>query len=220
MKTRYFIALFALCLCQWSAAWQGLSSADLVEVKSTSSIKVEPAFWWCGMKNPQLQLMVYGDDIGAYKPVINYPGVVLKSVHPMESPNYLVLYLDVEEAMPGKFDIEFVKGKKKLNCSYELKQRQGNGDEKVGFNSSDVVYLLMPDRFANGDESNDQIKMNYPYAVNRKDVNARHGGDLRVLCNILLFVVWELLPSGQHPCWKMIWEKVLITVMPQLIIIK
>lgn len=178
MKTRYFIALFALCLCQWSAAWQGLSSADLVEVKSTSSIKVEPAFWWCGMKNPQLQLMVYGDDIGAYKPVINYPGVVLKSVHPMESPNYLVLYLDVEEAMPGKFDIEFVKGKKKLNCSYELKQRQGNGDEKVGFNSSDVVYLLMPDRFANGDESNDQIKMNYPYAVNRKDVNARHGGDL------------------------------------------
>ena len=144
MKTRYFIALFALCLCQWSAAWQGLSSADLVEVKSTSSIKVEPAFWWCGMKNPQLQLMVYGDDIGAYKPVINYPGVVLKSVHPMESPNYLVLYLDVEEAMPGKFDIEFVKGKKKLNCSYELKQRQGNGDEKVGFNSSDVVYLLMP----------------------------------------------------------------------------
>lgn len=141
MKTRYFIALFALCLCQWSAAWQGLSSADLVEVKSTSSIKVEPAFWWCGMKNPQLQLMVYGDDIGAYKPVINYPGVVLKSVHPMESPNYLVLYLDVEEAMPGKFDIEFVKGKKKLNCSYELKQRQGNGDEKVGFNSSDVVYL-------------------------------------------------------------------------------
>ena len=61
--------------------------------------------------------------------------------------------------MPGKFDIEFVKGKKKLNCSYELKQRQGNGDEKVGFNSSDVVYLLMPDRFANGDESNDQIPM-------------------------------------------------------------
>lgn len=122
--------------------------------------------------------MVYGTDIGAYKPVINYQGVVLKSVHPMESPNYLVLYLDVKDAKPGKFTIEFVKGKKKLNYSYELKQRQGKGNEKIGFNSSDVVYLLMPDRFANGDESNDQIKMNHPYVINRKDVNARHGGDL------------------------------------------
>lgn len=140
--------------------------------------KMEPAFWWCGMKNTQLQLMVYGTNIGTYKPVINHPGVVVKSVHPMESPNYSILYLDVKDAKPGTFVIEFVKGKKKLNYSYELKERQGKGEDKIGFNSSDVVYLLMPDRFANGNVSNDQISMKYPYTFNRKDVNSRHGGDL------------------------------------------
>ncbi len=140
--------------------------------------KVDPAFWWCGMKNTQLQLMVYGNNIATYNPVINHPGVVLKSVHPMESPNYLILYLDLKDAQPGKFSIDFVKGENKLKYVYELKERQGKGEDKIGFNSSDVVYLLMPDRFANGDESNDRIQMKYPYTVNRKDVNARHGGDL------------------------------------------
>ena len=69
---------------------------------------------------------------------------MLKSVHPMESPNHLVLYLDVEEAMPGSLILEFVKGKKKLNCSYELKQRQGKMVMKrLDLILSDVVYLLM-----------------------------------------------------------------------------
>lgn len=140
--------------------------------------RVEPAFWWCGMKNTQLQLMVYGTNIATYKPVINQTNVVLKSVHPMESPNYLILYLDIKNARPGKFPIDFVKGKNKLKYIYELKERQGKGEDKIGFDSSDVVYLLMPDRFANGDESNDRIKMKYPYTVNREDISARHGGDL------------------------------------------
>lgn len=146
--------------------------------KAETVERIEPAFWWCGMKNTQLQLMVYGTNIATYKPTINYPGIVLQSVHPMESPNYLILYLDVKDAIPGKFSIEFVKGKKKLSYAYELKERKGKGEDKVGFNSSDVVYLLMPDRFANGDETNDKVMMKYPYAVNRKDVSARHGGDL------------------------------------------
>ena len=190
MKTKTLFLSFALLLCQLGFAKQIMSSERLIEYsKFESSIipsqdnsdwlsshhsgkknekieKVEPAFWWSGMKNTRLQLMVYGSNIATYKPEINHPGVVLKEVCPMESPNYLVLYLDVKDAAPGKFQIEFVKGKRKLNYTYELKERQRKGEDRIGFNSSDVVYLLMPDRFANGDESNDYIQMKYPYTVN------------------------------------------------------
>ena len=202
MKIRTLFLFLVLLLCQSGFAKQIVSSGRLIEYpelessiiplhdtfvglsagysnkKSETIDKIEPAFWWCGMKNTRLQLMVYGLNIATYKPEINYPGVVLKEVCPMESPNYLVLYLDVKDAAPGKFQIEFIKGKRKLNRTYELKERQRSSEDKIGFNSSDVVYLLMPDRFANGDESNDNIQMRHPYEVNRKDVNARHGGDL------------------------------------------
>ena len=142
------------------------------------SLKLEPAFWWSGMKNPELQLMVYGKDIAGYLPTVRYPGVKVKSTVALESPNYLLLYLDVADAQPGSFDITFTKGKKSCVCPYELKKRKEHADEIVGFNSSDVLYLVMPDRFANGDPSNDQIPMRCEYKVDRESPNARHGGDL------------------------------------------
>ena len=142
------------------------------------SLKLEPAFWWSGMKNPELQLMVYGKDIAGYLPTVRYPGVKVKSTVALESPNYLLLYLDVADAQPGSFDITFTKGKKSFVCPYELKKRKEHADEIVGFNSSDVLYLVMPDRFANGDPSNDQIPMRCEYKVDRESPNARHGGDL------------------------------------------
>ena len=142
------------------------------------SLKLEPAFWWSGMKNPELQLMVYGKDIAGYLPTVRYPGVKVKSTVALESPNYLLLYLDVADAQPGSFDITFTRGKKSFVCPYELKKRKEHADEIVGFNSSDVLYLVMPDRFANGDPSNDQIPMRCEYKVDRESPNARHGGDL------------------------------------------
>lgn len=145
---------------------------------SADNIKVEPAFWWSGMNNPELQLMIYGKDIAGYLPSVNTPGVRLKSSVTLESSNYLLIYLDLSDANPGKFDITFTKGKKSFTYPYELKQRKANAREKKGFDSSDVLYLIMPDRFANGDPSNDQIEMRTPYKVNRNEPNARHGGDL------------------------------------------
>lgn len=142
------------------------------------SLKLEPAFWWSGMKNPELQLMVYGKDIAGYLPTVRYPGVKVKSTVALESPNYLLLYLDVADAQPGSFDITFTRGKNSFVCPYELKKRKEHADEIVGFNSSDVLYLVMPDRFANGDPSNDQIPMRCEYKVDRESPNARHGGDL------------------------------------------
>ena len=145
---------------------------------SADNLRIEPTFWWSGMKNPELQLMVYGKDIAGYLPSVKYPGVQLKSSEALESPNYLLIYLDVENAKPGRFDITFTKDKKSFNYSYELKARKPNADRIKGFDSSDVLYLIMPDRFANGDPSNDQIPMRTSYKVDRNSPNARHGGDL------------------------------------------
>lgn len=140
--------------------------------------RVEPLFWWSGMKNPELQLMVYGKDIAGFRPTIDYPGVYLKSCVSVESPNYLILYLDIAEAKPGKFDINFVRDQEKMTYPYELKQRRNNTDDIKGYDSSDVLYLIMPDRFANGDPANDQPKMSAEYTVDRSKPGARHGGDL------------------------------------------
>jgi len=145
---------------------------------SANTIKVEPGFWWSDMKNPELQLMVYGKDISSYRPTVDYPGVYLKSSVSLESPNYLLIYLDIANAKPGKFNITFTNGKKKINHSYELKARKAGASEIKGFDASDVLYLIMPDRFANGDPSNDNIPMRMPYQVNRNEQGARHGGDL------------------------------------------
>lgn len=145
---------------------------------SAGGIKIEPAFWWSGMKNPEVQLMVYGKDIAGYCPTVGYPGVTLKSVVSMENPNYLLIYLDVAEAQPGCFDITFTKGKKRIAYPYELKARKEGAADVKGFDSSDVLYLIMPDRFANGDPQTDNIPMRTTYKVDRNDPGARHGGDL------------------------------------------
>ena len=145
---------------------------------SAKGITAEPAFWWSGMKNPELQLMVYGENIASFRPSVSYPGVKLKSSVALESPNYLLVYLDVENAQSGTFDITFTKDKKQIKMPYELKARKKDACKIKGFDSSDVLYLIMPDRFANGDPSNDNLVMKTAYKTDRNDPSARHGGDL------------------------------------------
>ena len=145
---------------------------------SAKGITAEPAFWWSGMKNPELQLMVYGENIASFRPSVSYPGVKLKSSVALESPNYLLVYLDVENAQHGTFDITFTKDKKQIKMPYELKARKKDACKIKGFDSSDVLYLIMPDRFANGDPSNDNLVMKTAYKTDRNDPSARHGGDL------------------------------------------
>lgn len=147
-------------------------------IVTAENIQVEPAFWWSGMKNPELQLMVYGKDIAEYRPTVEAPGIRLKSAVSLESPNYLILYLNIGEAKPGAFQITFTKDKKSFSYPYELRERKPNASEIRGFDSSDVLYLIMPDRFANGNPANDQIPMRTSYQVDRNNPNARHGGDL------------------------------------------
>ena len=97
----------------------------------------------------------------------------------LESRNYLIVYLDIKDAKPGKMQLTFTKDKQQLKQEYELKARSKKGEEHVGFDSSDVLYLLMPDRFANGDESIDNIKGMSDYKVDRTNPSGRHGGDMK-----------------------------------------
>lgn len=163
--------LFASLLLMLSLSVYGKDEAPLVE----------PPFWWVGMNDPSLQLMVYAPGIRDAVPSISYPGVTVKDVVRPDSPNYQFIYLNIApDTKPGKFEIVFRNGKKIIKYQYELKKRDRSGKEQPTFDSSDVLYLIMPDRFADGDQSNNYIKtMNYPDSVDRSNPNGRHGGDLK-----------------------------------------
>ena len=151
--------------------------------------RVEPPCWWTGFKNPSLQLMVYGERISETKPVINYEGVDLVSTTCVENPNYLFLDLRLSPSVkPGKFEILFQQGTKTIiSTSYELKAREKGSAQRVGFNNSDVMYLIMPDRFANGDPSNDS-RPDVLEKPNRSDPNGHHGGDLKGIIDHLDYI--------------------------------
>lgn len=137
--------------------------------------KIEPADWYAGMKNPTLQLMVYGKDIAAVKEVTtDYDGVRVDSVVRLDSPNYLLVYLNLSAARPGTMTLRFDKQK----VSYVLKQREKAGEERIGFSNADVLYMLMPDRFAQGAHHQQQIKGMNRYQEDRNAPSLRHGGDL------------------------------------------
>ncbi|WP_115373103.1 glycoside hydrolase family 13 protein [Adhaeribacter pallidiroseus] len=149
--------------------------------------RIEPAFWWTGMQNPKLQLIVHGKNIAERTVTIAYPGVQLTQVHKVQNPNYLFVDLTIATtATPGKFLINFEKvGAKKLTYTYELKQRDTSPNRIQGVTSKDLVYLIMPDRFANGDKTNDVVKEMQETTLNRDTLITRHGGDLQGIINHL-----------------------------------
>jgi len=151
--------------------------------------RVEPPYWWTGFKNRGLQLMIYGKNISKAEVTIKSPYVKLMKVNKTENPNYLfldVLIWPVDK--PEYFRIDFTKdGKTVVFYDYELKARVSGSSGRKGFNSSDVIYLLMPDRFANGDTANDNVPgMNEP--VKRSDPNGRHGGDIKGIMQHLDYI--------------------------------
>jgi neopullulanase len=150
-------------------------SSDNITIKH-----VEPAFWWVNMNNPKLQVLVHGKDIGLTTPDFSYPGVSIDSVVRTENKNYLFIYIHVsKQSLAGKFPIHFrIKNKEVAKYIYELKERRNGSSERESFSSADVVYLLMPDRFANGDTTNDSSSDTYEKAK-RSDSNGRHGGDIQ-----------------------------------------
>ena len=130
--------------------------ATAQEIKVT---RVDPPYWFTLMNNTKLELCIYGKNIAQCNVSVNYPGVTLEKVNKVENPNYLFLDLNIEmNTRPGVLQINFTNGKKSYNYSYELRSRILARNKAQGVTSSDLIYLIMPDRFANGDTTNDQIK--------------------------------------------------------------
>ena len=150
--------------------------------------KVAPTSWWAGMKNPELQVLLYGDDISSSEVSISSKDIYLKEIVRQSNSNYLIIYLDLNDAKAQKFDIILTKGRKVTKVPYELKERTRKGSDIEGFTSSDVLYLIMPDRFANGNPENDVVPGMLENKVDRNEQYARHGGDFKGISEHLDYI--------------------------------
>ena len=140
--------------------------------------RIEPTNWYVGMKNPSVQLMVYGEGIRDAEVTIDYAGVTIDSLVRLDSPNYLLIYLNTRGAQPGTMDITFKQGRSKKKVKYDLLAREMSGDKRQGFTNADVLYMLMPDRFADGNPANNQLAGMEAYKNDRTQPSLRHGGDI------------------------------------------
>ena len=142
--------------------------------------RIDPTDWYVGLKNPTLQLMVYGQNVRDAEVSVDYPNVRIDSIARLDSPNYLLVYLNLSGAQPGEMTLKV--GSEKVK--YQLKQREMSGDKREGFTNADVLYMLMPDRFASSGkytEAKAAKKLSATlnkYVVDRKQPSLRHGGDL------------------------------------------
>lgn len=145
-------------------------------------VRTDPPFWWIDMKNPKLQLLVYGTNISEENIKIDYPGVNLVQVNRMDdNPDYLFLDIDLDStAKAGMIKFCFSgKNKQKWHYNYELKERNESPNRNQGIDSKELIYLIMPDRFANGDYKNDIVSGMNEKSVNRDSMYYRHGGDIQ-----------------------------------------
>ena len=183
---KILIALAALTLASCSAPH--FDPASVEDATAQQVTRVEPLSWWTDMKTP-LQLMVQGSGISAYDVAVEGgKGVSLTKVSKAESPNYL--FADVEiapNAEPGTYYIVFTKDGESFKYPYEIAAREKGSAERRSFTTADIIYLIMPDRFANGDESNDSVEcMADKLARERK--SGRHGGDIQGVIDHLDYI--------------------------------
>ena len=199
---RHFLASLLL----GSAACASLSA----QAQSPAIAHMEPPFWWAGMQHKGLQLMVHGERIAELEPALSYPGVRIASVTRVPSKNYLFVDLAIEpEARPGSFDIVFRGAGRETRYAYRLLAREAGSAQRIGFDSSDAIYQVMPDRFANGDPANDSTPDTREKA-NRASPSGRHGGDIQGIIDRLDYVrdlgftqLWPTpLVENDMPAWS------------------
>lgn len=151
--------------------------------------QIDPPYWWTGMENDTVQLLISGHDIGLTDLSVKYPGVELVETVATDSPNYKLVYLTVADGtQPGNVELTFSKGKKKKTVDYALKQRDWQGTDNPGFDAGDVLYLIMPDRFADGNPDNNDIPMKAEYRTDRTSGHMRHGGDIKGMLDHLDYI--------------------------------
>ncbi len=164
----------------------------LLSADSNKSYKIdhlEPPFWWIDMADNTLQLMVHGKNISKLEPKLSYPGVEIKQIHRLDNPNYLFIDLHLSEiTKPGNFDIYFIESDQRMvSYSYELLKRKPGSAERQGFSPADVIYLITPDRYANGNPDNDSVP-SLKEKPNRRNKDGRHGGDIKGIIDHLDYI--------------------------------
>ncbi|WP_340156280.1 glycoside hydrolase family 13 protein, partial [uncultured Winogradskyella sp.] len=221
MKTLKLILITLLVAtvfsCQETKSEENIVSEPVAEIQNDIE-KVEPPHWWIGFKNQKLQLLVKHPSIGKATAKINYSGVSLVETLTADSPNYLFLDLEISEtAKAGQFNIRFqLEDASELIQTYELKSREKPAEDYIGFDSSDAIYLITPDRFANANPKNDEVEGLLQQGIDRTDGYARHGGDLQGITNHLNYIenlgftaVWPCpvlindMPSGSYHGYAM-----------------
>jgi glycosidase len=156
----------------------GAAFSAAAHAQSPAIAHMEPPFWWTGMQHKGLQLMVHGERIAELEPALRHPGVRIVSVTRVPSKNYLFIDLEIgADARPGQFDIVFQGAGREARYAYQLLAREPGSAQRVGFDSSDAIYQVMPDRFANGNPDNDSTPDTREKAK-RANGSGRHGGDI------------------------------------------
>lgn len=141
--------------------------------------RLEPGNWWVGMKHNSLQLMVYGENISELEPALKYPGVKISKVERVANPDYLFVTLTIgNNAKAGNFPLRFkLNNEVKTSFTYQLYPRAQASAQRQGFSARDAIYLITPDRFANGDPGNDNV-VGLLEQPRRDFAGGRHGGDI------------------------------------------
>ena len=191
--------------------WIFFLAVFISPIKSSGTYRIdhlEPPFWWAGMAENKLQLMVHGKNISDLEPEFSHPGIEINQVHRLSNPNYLFIDLFLlEEAIPGEFEIIFNKeGQPKTKYNYTLLKREPDSADRQGFSPADVIYLITPDRYANGDPGNDSSSQ-LKEKQNRLKKSGRHGGDIQGIIDHLDYIsdmgftqIWlnPVLENDQH----------------------
>ena len=188
MKKIIFIGFIILFSISCNTEKQDLKSNDNIQLIDLIE-RVEPPNWWIGMKTNDLQILVYGNSINDLIPKINNSNIELTSYEKVQNENYLFLNISLSEnAKPDEVEIDFYKKNVVVDrYVFSLIDREKNASNVEGFNSSDVMYLITPDRFANGDSTNDDIKSMYE-RPNREYNRGLHGGDIQGVINNLDYI--------------------------------
>lgn len=177
--------LFCTALMQDCQA-ANLSSSTLEQTLKTERLRVEPEFWWADMVNPTLELMLHGDNIASTQAsLLTHSNINIIEQSTTENPNYLFIKLSLKDAKAQTITLSLTKNKTLMHqFDYQIKQRRTSSSQRQGFDNSDVIYLITPDRFVNGDTSNDNHSSMLE-KVNRADKDGRHGGDIQGIINSL-----------------------------------
>jgi glycosidase len=152
--------------------------------------RIDPPFWWIGMKNNQLQLLIHGKNISEFDHIrVDHEGIKIENVTTVKNPNYLFVSVSISDnVMAGKYKFYLKGPKKEINHQYEFKSRKTKKLKNPGINNADFIYLLMPDRFSNGDKYNDKIPGMLDQSLNNDSMFYRHGGDLQGVINHLSYL--------------------------------